>query len=779
MNPMQRQKMPEGWGDRTVREYLAVILRGKWIILSSFVIVLGAAILYIQFADRVYRATASVRIDVKAAESSMFQQTSNAIGNLNIIQNELQVLKSNALADVVARRLMELQYVDSSKTVPLQIIQAPKDRPGKGGMASVEMVSARVQASVEFEPVRESDVIKISAASRNPREAALMANMYVQAYYDRNIYASRTKQRSFREFLETQVKDKQAALAKSEEAMRKYMEEKGVVSLDDNSKRIIEQLSQLESQRDAVDINIQSLERTLQTYREQVTQQEQSVAKVMGEANDPYIERLQAQMAQLEVQRDITVAQNPDFVGKEVYNAQLKEIDGQIQSLKAKLKKRTDDFLTNLLPGTASSGEQHDPAGYLRQVKQKMLESQVELQALQARRAALTDAIRDYNRQFENLPKKNMDFARLQREKLSTEKLYLTIEERYNEANISEQREAGYIDIFDPAIIPASPSSPKVLITLLLGVVGGLGFGLLIVFAREYMKEVLRTPEDVKKRGFTPMSTIMLMTGSELRRRTNGKAGAETPQVAPQVVMITNPLAPVAESFRHLRTNIHLAHRSDAPHTLLVSSPDEGEGKTTTVANLAVAFARSGKRTLLVDADLRRPTVFKVFGARMKPGLHEILAGMSSVEECLQKTPVEDFSLLTSGSIPQNPAEYLGSDRMQRLIEELKEQFDVILFDAPPVLAVTDASVIATQVDRVILVVSSGKTPSQDFDRAIETLDAVGVKVSGVVLNNFNPRRAYGAGARVAGYGYYGVAYRSDGNRPKGGEGGKVKARST
>ncbi len=778
MNPVQRKSIPDGWGERTVREYMAIIMRGKWIVLVTFALVFGASLLYIKVADRVYKATASVRIDVKALESSLFQQPSVATGNLNIIQNELQLLKSNALSEVVARRLLEMQFVDSTKTVPIQIIKPIGDQPTIRGQATVEQISNRVLASVEFEPVRESEVIKISAASKDPREAALIANLYVQSYFDRNIYASRNKSRTFREFLETQVKDKQVALSKSEESLRKYMEEKGVVSLDDNSKRIIEQLSQLESQRDAVDINVQSLERTLQTYREQVTQQEQSVAKVMGEANDPYISRLQGQLAQLEVQRDITVAQNPDFVGKEMYNTQLKEIDGQIQSLKGKLKKRTDEFLTNLLPGSGSSSEEHDPAGYLRQVKQKMLESQVELQSLQARRAALTEAIRDYNRQFENLPKKNMDFARLQREKLSMEKLYLTIEERYNEANISEQREAGYIDIFDPAMVPNMPSSPKVIVALLLGAVCGVGFGLLIVFGREYFKEVIRTPEDVKKRGFTPLSTIMLM-GSELRRRVGGKPGDEATQVAPQVVMITNPLAPVAESYRHLRTNIHLTHRTEACQTILISSPDEGEGKTTTAANLAVAYARSGKRTILVDGDLRRPTMFKVFGLRMKPGLHEVLAGVATLEQCLQKTPVEGLSLLTSGSIPPNPAEYLGSDRMQTLLGEMKEQFEVVLFDAPPVLAVTDSSVIATQVDRMVLVVSSGKTPVQDFDRAVETLDAVGVKVFGVVLNNFNPKHAYGAGTKATGYGYYGMAYKSDGNRSNGSGGGKVKARTS
>jgi capsular exopolysaccharide synthesis family protein len=326
--------------------------------------------------------------------------------------------------------------------------------------------------------------------------------------------------------------------------------------------------------------------------------------------------------------------------------------------------------------------------------------------------------------------------------------------------------------------VPNQPSSPKVLVALLLGAVCGLGLGMLVIFGREYFKEVLRTPEDVKKRGFTPLSTIMLM-GSELRRRVNGKVGADVSQIAPQLVMITNPLAPVAESYRHLRTNIHLTHRSDAPQTMLLTSAVEGEGKTTTAGNLAVAFARSGKRTLLVDGDLRRPTVSKLFGLRMTPGLHEVLAGAGSLEQCVQTTPVEGLSILTSGSIPQNPAEYLGSDRMQKLLEEMKEQFEVVLFDAPPILAVTDASVIATLVDRTVLVVSSGKTPAQDFDRAVETLDAVGVKVFGVVLNNFNPKRAYGAGTHAGGYGYYGQAYRSDRDPSSGRDGGKVKARTT
>ena len=741
------------WVEHTLRDYIALVLRGKWIILASFVLVFGLSILYIKLADRTYMATVAVRIDLKQLQSTPFREVTTINGNLSVIQNELQILKSNTLSEMVAQRLLDLHFLDSTQGIVINLLKAGKDEPSLGGIASLDEVNGRVQSSVDFEPVRESDVIKISARSRDPREAALIANLYAQSYFDRNLFASRTKSRSFREFLQSQVRDKQAQLGKSEDELRRYMEAKGVVSLDDNSKRIIEQLSQLESQRDAADISIQALEKTLQTYRGQIVQQEQSVAKVMGEANDPYISRLQAQLAQLEVQRDITVAQNPDYVGKEVFNAQLGEIEGQIQALKAKLRKRTDEFLTNLLPGSGSGGDNADPAGYLRQVKQKVLENQVELQSLQAKRSALTQAISDYNRQFENLPKKNMEFARLQRDKSSIEKLYLTIEEKYNEANITEQAETGYIDIFDPALVPSTPASPKVLVSLLLGAFGGMGLGMFIVFGREYMRDVIRTPEDLKKRGYTPLSTISQM-GAELRHRVNGNG--KVPIMAPQLVMVTNPLAPVAESYRYLRTNIQLAKRDSAPHTILVTSALEGEGKTTTAANLAIAFAHAKKRTILVDADLRRPMLHTMFRLKAKPGLHELLAGTVTMGEVLQQTEIPDLTIVTSGSIPMNPAEYLGSDRMLAYVAELKERFDVILFDCPPVLAVTDASILATVVDRVILVVSSGRTTVQELDHTVETLTTVGVHASGVVLNNFNPKRAYGSIARRAGYGYYG-----------------------
>jgi tyrosine-protein kinase Etk/Wzc len=455
------------------------------------------------------------------------------------------------------------------------------------------------------------------------------------------------------------------------------------------------------------------------------------------------------------------MAQNPNFVGKEIYNSKLTEIDGQIKQLKAKLQKRTDDFLTNLLPSGESGSGQGDPASYLRQTKQKALTAQIELQAQMARKKALGEAIQEYNTKFEHLPKKTMDLARLQREKSSLEKLYLTIEEKYNEANITEQAELGYIDIYDPATVPDGPSSPKVGLNLLMGLVAGLGLGFLAVVLMERTMEKIRTPEDLKKHGFSPVLASIPRMDEELKRLpTDGAEEKLIQNVDRHVIMLWNPLSPIAEAFRHLRTNALYVERGDSPRRILVTSSEAGEGKTTLVTNLAIGLAQLGKRVLLVDADLRQAAVHTALGVKMAPGLSEVLARKTTLNHAVQTISVQNLSILTSGSLPSSASEFIGSDAMKGFVEQAEREYEMILFDGPPVLAVTDASILASITDRVIMVVSAGSTPVSSLQRATEMLQEIGRRELGFVLSGFDLREAYGYRTRRYGYGYgYGYAY--------------------
>jgi len=209
------------------------------------------------------------------------------------------------------------------------------------------------------------------------------------------------------------------------------------------------------------------------------------------------------------------------------------------------------------------------------------------------------------------------------------------------------------------------------------------------------------------------------------------------------LVTITDPRSPASEAYRTLRTNLSFYSLDKPLRTLVVTSPAAGEGKSTTIANLAVTMAQSGRRTILVDTDLRRPTLHELFGAQMSPGLTDMIM-VEAGDLPLQKTAVENLWLLSSGSKPPNPADMLGAARMEQIIAQLAEQADIVLFDAPPVMAAADAAILGARVDGVLLVVQAGKTRRDHAERAREILEKSRARVVGAALTNAPRDRSIG-----------------------------------
>lgn len=570
-NDLSRGPMNGISQEPTFQEYVSILLRGKWTILISFALVFAGTALFTFTTDKVYEATATVLVDTKGQQSSLPLFDITGMGGVKNIKNELEILKSRSLAEAVAQRLVDDAYVDSAKQQRLLIIHPTQNGTDSDSVLSITLIAKKLGVSVDFEPVRDSDVIKISTKSTHASEAAFIANSYAQAYYDRNMFSSRTRSRAVKEFLGGQLASRQETLAKSENELQKYMEVKGIVSLDDEAKKIIDQLAQLEATRDAADIEIQSLTRTLSSYQEQLAKIEPNVARVMGEANDTYIRTLQEQLAKLEVQRDVTVAQNPNVVGQEIFSQKLKEIDGQINSLRNKLQQRTDEYLKSLLPSIGASLQGNDPSAYLGQLKVKVIDTQIQQQSLVAKKKALAETLKGYERQFDQIPQKGIEYARLQRARLSNEKLYLLVEEKFNEASIKEKSEFGYIDIIDPAIVPLLPISPKVQLNLLLAAILGLGLGIGLVFLREYIDVRIRTPEDLKKRGFMTLTAVAIM--DEEIQKLGGKTKVERDgkPVDAHLLSFVNPLSSIAESYRRLRTNIQYAQLDKPAQAILIT----------------------------------------------------------------------------------------------------------------------------------------------------------------------------------------------------------------
>jgi tyrosine-protein kinase Etk/Wzc len=688
----------------------------------------------------------------------------------NKITNELETLKSRSMAEAVAKDLLEKKFLDDNGQTLIPLAQAVVDGEPQPTLATVRDVTLRVQKTVEFTPIRDSDIIKITARSTEPREAALLSNTYTQAYTDRNLGASRMKSRAVREFLQTQLQSKHSLLEDNDKLLQDYMKSSGVVSLDAEVDKVVKQLSELEATRDGLDIEIKSRSRTLASYKDELARLEPSFAASMSQSNDAYIRLLQEQLAKLEVQRSVIIAQNPDVKGDKAFSEKITELDSQILTLKRNLQERTQSYLQTLLPGdVTSTGKDAGSAGFLAQAKQKIIEVQIELDGLAAKKTALARVIVEYERQFNQIPQKSIELAKLQRARLSSEKLYLLVEEKFNEAAIEETSEFGYVTVLDPATIPEIPVSPKVVLNLILGLLVGLGLGVAAVFVRARTDLRVRTPEDLKKYGFIPLTSIARMATNGSGFGSGNGLLKDGKPFDIHLVAYHNPFSPIAESFRHLRTNVQYAQLDKPLKTILVTSPNPKEGKSTTAANLAVTFAQTEQKVLLVDSDMRRPTIHSLFGLKKDPGLTDLLFGSATLEEVTKQGVLDNLWIIGAGTKPPNPAEILGSIKMKEFIKTVRLAYDVVIFDSPPVLAVTDAAVLSTAVDGTLLVVSSDKTHVQTLGRATEVLKGIGNTPVGVVLNNFDISKAYGGyygSSRYGNYGY-GYYYSTDGEKKK------------
>jgi non-specific protein-tyrosine kinase len=328
---------------------------------------------------------------------------------------------------------------------------------------------------------------------------------------------------------------------------------------------------------------------------------------------------------------------------------------------------------------------------------------------------------------------------------------------------LAEANALDRITVVEPATPPERPVRPRVLMNTLLAMIVGGMIGLGAAYLVEYLDDTIKTPDDIAR--LTPVSTLGIIA------RTKGTDEG--------VITLENPRSPVAEAYRTIRTGIQFASVDRPIRTLVVTSAGPGEGKSTTAANLAVVMAQAGKRVVLVDADLRKPTQHRRWRLPNTVGLTGALL-MDSISEnldyLLSPTQVENLWVLTSGQLPHNPSELLGSHKLQQLIEQLLKTHDILLFDSPPALAVTDPVVLGRNMDGVLIVVDAGATREPALVHVLTEMEKVNAHVVGIILNRY--RRGRGAGYY---YYYYDRYYsREDGAPPEnrgGGPGAPVERR--
>jgi len=720
------------------QDYLIILKRRRWIVLSAFLIILFSAGIFSFTTQPIYESSTTLMIEEDGGMKKEIFEISSYMKQETMIKNQVEIIKSRTLSELVLQALIESPY---KKVWEQDVLRKNAEQVNSNDMVAL------LQQNTKVVPLKETDIVQVKVTAPDPDLAAFLANTIAQEYYKQSLQVSRGEITEVRQFLEEQLSNTQKELQQAEDALRIYKENEKVAALPEETEELVKQLASFESLYNEAKTELESNQKRLSYMQSQLSERKSRLVEDISQISSPLIIQLRKEMANLEGIKAEYIAQ-----GFSEDHPKMEEITNRIKDIKQKLVKETSELVSQELSSS-------DPLTYSQELVDKILTLEIEIQSLGARTDALKNIVDTYSNNLNTLPEKSLKLARLERNAKVGENIFLMLKEKYEESKINEAGQIGNVRIIDKALPPVDPIKPKKKINLLLGALLGLGLGLGMAFFVERLDNSLKSIEDVEATGLSILGSIPLIKNSKDRKSKKEEEKSEEYQIkriTSNLVTHFEPKSPISEAYRTFRTNLQFARLDEPLKTVLVTSSGPSEGKSTTVANLAITMAQMGTRTILIDSDLRRPVLHSIFNLQRAPGLTNYLAGNVPWKEIVQETPIENLTLLTCGVLPPNPSELLGSKKMKNLLEELKEKYDMVLFDSPPVIAVTDAAVLSTLLDGVVLVSSSGSTSREALQRAISLLENVKGRLIGGVLNKIKVESVYGSYHYYYYYHYYG-----------------------
>lgn len=759
-----QEKIPNQIDEIDINEIWRIIkaYRKSIVIIFSLVIFIS---LYISITSRpIYQATTVAMIKQSAVDPSSFMLGMNTTKQR--LQNEIEVLNSYNLHDQIVQSLIEDGSADQmaifgtkyirkryrlSDTFLDWIGQAENDHltPSNMNFSQRIRIVESLRNSTTISTIREADVLKISASSPDSGEAVFLANRISKAYRSLDLAGGQGELHFVLTFLDSQIVKYENRLAVIENELRQFQSDNKIYALDGSAQLLLKDLTYYESIYYTNIAELEVAQERVKYLKSQLSDSENALMEQITNTNNPMIVALRGKIAELEAQK---VQQMVDE-GWNEESLQSRDFNRRITEMKSKLTNITESLIL-------SGWSEEDPFAASQEIFNNIVSQEVEVHAARSRAAEYKKLVDQMSARLTDLPSQTLQYARLERDLKLNESLYLTMKQRYEESRITEAGQMGKVRILDPALV-AYKIKPNKKVNLLLGVFIGIALGVGYAFFREYMDNTVKAVEHLERKGLTILGIIPDMVGANPKTSikkitTPSKGGNDFKR---RLITYEDPKSPISESYRSLRTNVSYASTIDKKiKSLLISSSQPGEGKSTTTANLAIAFAQLRKKTLLVDADLRRPVQHNVFGHSRGPGLSEYLIGeVSNLDTIIHATKVENLSIITAGVLPPNPSELLGSDAMSKLVEHLESEYDMVLFDSPPIVAVTDASMVSGELDAIALVVKAGHTDRSAVDRALDTIKNVKAPLIGAILNGASAENLGGKYAYY--YSYYNYYY--------------------
>ncbi len=686
--------------------YWRLALKHRLLILAVFIAALVIGVVVTLLTTPLYTASTTLQIDREAARVLNVDDAApreSMIQGEEFFQTQYGLLRSRSLAE----RVIEGQGLATSDafldTMGVSLPNASRGSAGGRAAERRELVLQTVQENLGVSPVRGSRLVTVSFRSPDPQLSARVANAFAENFIQSNLDRKFDSSSYARQFLEDLIAQTKAKLEDSERQLVAYATQQQIININDGSNNPGE--NQSLASNNLVVLNGALAQARAARVSAEAKWHQASSAPLMSLREvfeNPAIQTMTEERAKLRSQYQQNLTRyKPEFPEMVQLKAQIDELDLQINTM----------------------------AGNIR----NSIRDQYIVAANQER--SLTSQINSLKADVLDLRGRTIQYNILQREVDTSRTLYDGLLQRYKEVGVTGGVTTNNISIVDRADPPLKPSSPKLLLNLAAAMLIGLGLGVLAAFVLEALDESLASPDDVEaKLGIPVLGAIPLL------------AKGETPAAA-----IANLRSAFSEAYYSLRSALQFSTPDGAPGSLLITSARPAEGKSTTSFALAQNFARSGKRVLLVDGDLRNPSMHRVVGVDNERGMSNLLSGSASLDAVVHPTGIDNLSFISCGPLPPNPAELWGGDRIRTFLDEALSRFDHVVIDGPPILGFADAPILAATVGGTLFVLESKGTRRGQAKGAVRRLRMGSARLLGVVLTKFD--------ARATSYGGYDYSY--------------------
>ena len=721
--------------DVDVQQYLRTLYKRRWLAGAVFLIGLVSALVYAATATPIYQASARLLIEPDDPNVVAFQGVITERGRLglNFQTTQRDMLQSRTLARATIDRLdlwddpAILGPVDGPGTFnPLRVLNRLNPVNALGHAVSFIRRAISPSVAVEDDAIdpmsrsrsraisallarlqvvagRNSRVVTLRFRSVDPRMAADVANTLARIHVERDMEFRYTSSRDASQWLQLRIAEQRQDLELNERALQRYREEHGAAGIADRQNIIVRELENLHAA---------ATEATLARIESEARYRDLQAAQDNSEATARFPEILRNEVIQ---EQRLTISN----LRRE--RARLAEELGPLHPDMVSIESSILDAEERLQDEVAAVSDS------LRIEFQVAVSQEQQLQA-------------ELNAQTEEalaLDRTGIEYGVMRREAESSRQLYESLLQRAAETGVTGELETSNIRVVDEAETPLLPILPRRQLILMAGLFGGVALAIVLVGFLEYLDDRIKDPDDIRDHldlpslGMVPLATVV----------GNGEDGSHDEERRRFLLIGAGAPANFIESIRSVRTSLIFSSAEEGCRMVLVTSTAPAEGKSCVSANLAISLAQLGLRTLLVDADLRRPQQHRFFAADVEPGLSNVIVNDAEEHAVIRTTPVQGLSFLPAGTSPPNPIELLGSSRFEQLTASLRDQFDWIVFDTPPVLPIADALVTAKIAGNAVFVIGADSTSRRVAADALEQLSHSGARVLGAVLNKANLRR--------------------------------------